>query len=113
MPITKAIFSYGDTIYNPFGCEMTKSLFAHEHVHYRRQNGNPSGWWEQYLASARFRLDEEIPAHRAEYLAFLEWASRHDRRRALTLMAERLSGPLYGRMISVSEAKNLISGGRP
>lgn len=111
-PPKQAIFCYGDTIYTPSLSAITPELKAHEHVHYERQQGIPEAWWDRYLDEPQFRLDEEIPAHQAEYQEYIRGRkpNRQSRRRVLMFIAKRLSGPLYGGLINLREAKRLIKG---
>lgn len=111
------MFAYGGTIYNPMGTPVSPALMAHEAVHGERQGAAPAGWWERYIADPKFRLDEEVPAHRAEY----RWHRDHfgaanpvkGFRSALEFhhyeIARRLAGPLYGSLISLADAKALVS----
>lgn len=111
-------FCYGDTIFNPNGESIAPQIMAHEKVHSARQNGNPAEWWVRYLTDKQFRLDEEIPAHRAEY-AFLRDKLQMGRLQMkgfrsgldfhLMMIAKRLSGPLYNNMLSLGAARNLIT----
>lgn len=103
------IFTWGDRIYVPNGGEVTLALRAHELVHCERQKGAPETWWLRYLADQGFRLDEEIPAHRAEYRAFKRWSKDGNAAaRYLQAVAVRLSGPLYGGLISPAKARALL-----
>jgi hypothetical protein len=122
----KPIFCWGRTIYNPFGhlLDKTPQLIAHEEMHSRRQIGehwlDEGGhndakvrlWWRDYLASASFRLEEEIPAHRAEYRHLLRMHSntRSNRRHYLTETAKRLRDPLYqyNHLFSFVQAKKWL-----
>ena len=115
-----AIFSWGDRIYNLSGRPLTQALLAHEMVHCARQaeyigmfpsttlEERVTDWWALYLSSPRFRLDEELIAHAAEYRVATMGCNRIGRRRWLSQIAHRLAAPLYGRMISVDEAKRRI-----
>lgn len=103
------IYCYGDTIYSPSGVGLSQALIAHEQVHSDQQaryTGGVSQWWTDYLAHPAFRLAQEIPAHKAEYYELLKIGNRHERRAALKQLATRLSGPLYGSLISRQEAEN-------
>ena|ERR1700687_16727 len=106
------IFTYGKIIYNPGRVVLTPALRAHEMVHSRRQGveDGPSKWWDRYLTDKKFRLAEELVAHQTEYLIATDGAGRQVRRAALAQIAARLSGPIYGRMISLDDAKELIKG---
>lgn len=99
------IFAYGDTIYNPSRIKLPPQLIAHEAVHQARQGNNPRGWWERYIAEPAFRLDEEIPAHIAEYKVM---ADRADCEIYLFRIAGRLASPLYGSLISAERARAVI-----
>lgn len=103
------IFCFGDIIYNPGGGTVTPSLIAHEEVHRDRQGSDVLGWWRRYIDEAEFRLSEEIPAHQAEYWHVAEGANRAVRRRALKIVAKKLAAPLYGKIITLDEAKKIIS----
>lgn len=107
------IFCYGDTIFSPGGKEVHPALIAHESVHAAQQTEwgatGPEGWWDNYLHSAKFRFEQEVPAHITE----LQWWTkagmpRNARRAALVGIASRLSGPLYGKLISKEKAKRLL-----
>ena len=123
------IFAWGEDIYNPSGVQIPKHLIAHEAVHMARQRAfvmNLHGamwegitdasrekgvwdWWNCYINDIKFRFDEELPAHQAEYLWFLQnGAHRPERRRAMSEISRRLAGPLYGRLISKSAAKEML-----
>lgn len=111
------IFTYGDEVYIPEGGFLTRELVAHEGVHVAQQaryEGGPAAWWTMYLADTRFRLEQELEAHRAEYREFLKEdppPSRPRRRRLLKLVARRLAGPLYGNLVTLEQAKELIAHG--
>lgn len=106
------IFTFGSTIYNPGGFQLSVPLRAHEGVHYVRQgHGEESirAWWRRYLTEPDFRFAEELPAHKAEYRAFCQFEkSREMRARFLHTIAQRLAGPLYGRLITLQAAKAKI-----
>ena len=106
-----AIFCYGKCIYNPSGGNVTPSLIKHEEIHSEQQGKDPDGWWEKYIADPAFRLEQEIPAHQAEYRDIIQrHPDRRKRRYYLRVLSHRLAGRLYGRMITVAEAKKVIKG---
>lgn len=110
-----AIFSWGEVIYNPSGLSISSALIAHEEVHGQRQGIHEAGifsWWLKYLSFASFRLAEEIPAHQAEYEHYCteRRRTRNQRRFYLKTIAQRLSGPLYGNLITFDKAVELIRG---
>lgn len=110
-------YAWGNTIYNPGRLKLTPSLIAHEGVHGLRQLGmGVEAWWRRYLDDDGFRLNEEIPAHRAEWFRFERDSKmpgvpnpRTQRRWELKQIAKRLSGPMYGGMVTYAEAKRLIT----
>lgn len=103
------MFCYGRAIFIPNGGSVSPALMAHETVHADRQGNDPAGWWARYLVEQQFRFDEELPAHIAEYRWF-DGCPRPERRIMLRQIAARLAGPLYGRLVTVHEAKRLITG---
>lgn len=103
-----AYFCYGDVIYIPSGGKISASEIAHEHTHSIRQGEDPDAWWEQWLTNMEFRILEELIAHRVEYRVAVKGANRAQRRAALSGIAARLSGPMYGRAMSIKTAKHLI-----
>lgn len=102
------LYAFGDKLYNPSGMKVTPWIMAHELVHGVRQNElGLEHWWHSYINSAIFRYDEEILAHRAEWRAY----TGPDASNYLTLISERLASPLYGRLLSVAEAREAIANG--
>lgn len=104
-----AIFSYGETVFAPGLRDLSPSLKAHEAVHGQRQGRTDDAiraWWERYLRDPAFRLDEELPAHRAEYRTYRNRTrDRNDVSAYLNIIADRLSGPLYGRLLTPRQAR--------
>lgn len=72
-------------------------------------------WCQPYNPhSAEFRLREEIPAHRAEYAHVCEHIEgERARAKALHLIADRLSSPLYGGLLTYAEARNVVGTNEP
>jgi len=115
------IYAYGDCVYAPGGRGVSPSLQAHERIHCERQLVHPGGvigWWRAYIADPKFRLDEEILAHRAEFKWWKKQPNtdrpvdgfRSARLYHLTHIASRLASSLYGNIIGAAEAKRLIEG---
>lgn len=106
------IFAFGNRIYNPCGIKLSPWLRAHEQVHSDRQGAQVERWWEKYLVDPAFRLDEEIPAHIAEYLSFCaeftDCPGRNSRRVMLHAIASRLASDIYGRLIKYDDARRLL-----
>lgn len=106
------IFTYGDKIYSLSSSEISPALMEHELVHSIRQGKTVAeieDWWRKYLEHDQFRYEEELLAHQAEYRHFItNDANRQTKRRQLATIAKRLSSPLYGSMLTVSQAKRAI-----
>lgn len=108
------IFTVGGIIYNPDRIQIDAALLAHEEVHSARQiaSGDVYDWWDQYLSDKGFRFAEELVAHQEEWRVVRETvSSRQQRRRHLGFITARLSGSLYGNLVSRIEAKRLITRG--
>lgn len=105
------VFAYGNAIYAG-NRNLPPSILDHEGIHCARQMlMGVENWWDRYLASPAFRLDEEIPAHRSEYENLVANGNRNMRRKALAQIANKLAAPLYGNLVTVAEAKRLIGRG--
>lgn len=106
------IFTYGDTVFNPSGGTLSEELVEHENIHILQQQfytGGPVAWWERYVAEPEFRLQEELAAHRNEYLTFCRRnKDRNARNNYLIRIATRLASPMYGNVIGVREAMQRI-----
>lgn len=108
------LFAYGNTIFNPSGIKIPAELIAHELTHSIQQDrmgaNGVEEWWAAYLADKNFRFAMELEAHRIEYQEYAKQGfGRAFRRRYLAGCAERLAGPLYGKLVKKAEAKKLIA----
>ena len=110
LPVTKRnIFSWDGTIYSPGGGQLSPALIAHEEVHFEQQAGDPKSWWQKFLASPEFRLQQELPAHRTEYREFCRLNKDRNARAAyLNSLGRRLSHPMYGKIITAAAAMQEI-----
>ncbi len=108
----KAVFTYGDTCYNPSGCEIDSFLIRHEETHMEQQDANgdvAAMWWKRYIQDPEFRVDQEAEAYGAQYKLYTQQERRRDMRaQYLWGLAKMLSGPMYGKAISHSEAMKAI-----
>lgn len=116
------VYCWGNVIFNPMPLGPPDFLpvwiIKHEEVHCKQQHdfGSIDAWWDKYLAEPEFRFKQELPAHQAEYRAFCSAtrefnnnkASANKCRDALHQMAKRLSGSLYGNIVSLEQAKVFI-----
>jgi len=96
-----------------------EDFLQHEAVHLEQQGHSYTGaalWWLRYLTSTTFRLEQEVEAFHAQYRWIVAnprfWGIRHPRE-ALPLFAEQLASPLYGSMVGIVEATNLVKYGLP
>lgn len=107
--IKPILFCYGYTIYNPAKIVIPIQLIAHEAVHALQQDTyDKDEWWDDYLEYSSFRLHQETDAHRIEIQCFNEHNNRHLRRSYRKDVARRLAGPLYGNLITVKKAMELL-----
>lgn len=113
-PLTgNEIFAWDDKIFNPSGGDLPVWLHAHEEVHQKQQAGDPEGWWKRYLVDDKWRFEQELEAHQAEFTSFcLQETDRNRKRAFLKGLARRLSAPMYGRVATFKRAHNLIKKGR-
>lgn len=123
------LYAHGKFIYNPSSVDVPPWLVAHEAVHGYRQmhpdvpdaaeaealegmsiDDRVARWWFKYIHDKDFRFAEELAAHAAEYRYFYRAHpnDRRIRRVFLQAVAERLAGPLYGRLLTVERAKEQI-----
>lgn len=114
------IFTYGDTIYNPAGINVSLDLHAHEQVHERQQAAmktilasGPKNWWKRYIKDAEFRFQQELEAYRAQYAFYKRNVKdRNKLNDYLVFMARELKGPMYGNLEvgGLHEVMGLIRG---
>lgn len=115
----KVIFyAYGDKIFNPKGHDVHPSIIDHETVHSIRQAGDPEDWWKRYIDDPVFRLQEEVPAHRAELKWFMDREEFRNQKIIgwrggeefyLTQVAKKLLNPIYNFNLSLVRAKALVA----
>lgn len=130
-----AVFTYGNKIFNPSGNFMPDHIIAHETVHMDQQarlvphdaekcakmkdpidlctcgavEQGAALWWGKFLRDAAFRLDQESEAYAVQFAFVCEvQRDRNTRARFLIDLARVLSGPIYGHVITTSEAQALI-----
>lgn len=106
------IFAYGDVMYRPSGEAIPQPVICHEEVHGAQQREiGVEHWWNQYIAEPRFRFDQELEAHKAEFIEAMKEPHYTQKRRKeiLGYIATRLASALYGNMCSIPEAVKLIS----
>jgi len=100
-PITNdTIFVYKDTIYTNH--ELPEDIEIHEQIHLAQQAKiGADKWIEKYLKDSVFRLEQELPAYKAQVRSI-----KDKNFKAISRMrcATALSSELYGNIISYEEA---------
>lgn len=105
------IFAYHDTIYVSEGVMLSTPLVKHERTHLTRQQDiGVDQWWHQYLTDPKFRYDEEVLAHKAEYWASLRGKGADEKYRIANTVTKRLIAPLYKFDVSYQKAYQDITG---
>jgi hypothetical protein len=89
------LFAWGDTIHNPYAVRIDDPLMAHEMVHNWQQEGKPEEWWGRYLTDEKFRYDQELYAHLAEWEVMRNRGNRHARRGALNMVSAKMASDIY------------------
>lgn len=107
------LFTYGDTIYNPGGVNLSDDLIKHEEVHAEQQNHNDEEaalWWGKYLRDPEFRLKQEVEAYGKQYWYICRYKTSNKQTQFTILkrFAQILSGPLYGECVGLLRAMQLI-----
>jgi hypothetical protein len=103
------IYAWGDTIYNPMSIYVSSHLMTHEMVHGQQQGDDIEGWWGRYLVDPEFRLEMELPAHKAEYRSMLKGVKdRNTKNEVLMIIAGKIASPIYNNIISRGQAAKLL-----
>lgn len=90
---------------------ISPQIIHHEEVHIRQQlayPGGPAAWWREYIRNDKFRLQEELEAHKAE-AAYVR-TNVHNRKKseaAIDYIRHSIATN-YAGIISLSEARRLI-----
>lgn len=107
-----AVFTYGDTIYNPSSIALTPELIRHEETHMEQQQANSDvakAWWKRYIQDPQFRLEQEAEAYAAQYKLFCQiHKDRNKQARYLYQIAGLLASPMYGNIVTRTEAQSMI-----
>jgi hypothetical protein len=104
-----AVFTYGDTIFNPYGGEVQDHLEVHEMIHEKQQEKiGIEEWWNKFLTDTKFRLEQELEAYRAQYQFVFKTYGRANATMFVKEIAKDLSGVLYGGIIGYKQARKEI-----
>lgn len=103
--------AYGDTIHA--ATVLPADVEVHERVHLHQQGYTAEGarvWWERYLNEPKFRYAQELEAYRVQY-QFLSKIikDRNELARRLQVLAELLSGDMYGNIVTLDMALKVIA----
>jgi len=102
------VIAYKDTIYHTG--PLHPSVIVHENVHLARQGKDADLWYENYIRNPKFRFGEELLAYHAQYDYLKDVIKdRNELSKWLWRLAQDLSGPMYGKVISHREALKLIA----
>lgn len=109
---SNTVFTYGDVLYNPGRIEIPDHLLVHEETHAQQQQYNDTVakiWWQRYIADPVFRVDQEVEAYGAQYNFICHKVKdKNARFRNLHMMAQWLSGEMYGSAVSYTDALRRI-----
>ena len=97
--------TFNKTVWTPG--YITSDLIKHEYVHVCQQKSffGAIVWWIKYYFDKKFRYDQELKAYRAQ-LAYLQskFKDRNKQSKMKRKIAEVLSSPFYGNLVSYDEA---------
>ena len=98
------IFAYDNVIYS--NNELPHDLVIHEMTHHKQQEKyGLDNWVEQYLNDNLFRLKMEVEAYRKQLDSIKD---RNFRSKIRQESISHLASDLYGNIVTVEEAKNLL-----
>ena len=106
---SNVVCTYGDTIYNPHGVELTQDVLVHEHVHVDQQleyPGGPAAYTERCFTDKQFFLEREVEAYQAQAHYMVKMGEPN----VWVRLAGRLASPMYNFGISNAEAMRLLAG---
>ena len=100
-----AVFTYGNTIYNPYEVIISDELEKHEETHAKQQGDDPKKWWARYFEDKAFRLAQEVEAYQQQIkFARKTMKNRESLNRYIHSLAVALSSSMYGNIISYQDA---------
>lgn len=103
------VFTYGDTIYNPYNGAIEDHLDVHESVHMQQQFAiGVETWWDKYLSDTKFRLEQEVEAYSEQYRFVSKVYGLEPARGLLRDIATDLSSAMYGNILDRKQARKAI-----
>jgi len=106
------VMTYGEDIYTKG--HLTDDLLEHEGQHIiqqRNYSGGKDAWWERYFTDSEFRLEQEAECYKLQLAFLIQKHGISDRQTTFNLskaLAGQLSSPMYGSMVDILTAINLI-----
>lgn len=110
-PPRGTVVAYGDTIYAPhLQGSLPPHLIVHEETHFAQQRaaGGPEAWWRRYIDDPQFRLEQELEAYRAQWVA-ISVLPRAKRRELLAHICKSLASRMYGGLVTKDQARALVT----
>jgi hypothetical protein len=104
----KAVFCWGDTVFNPFNVKINRDLEIHEAVHSKQQGEKPDEWWKKYIENKAFRLQQEIEAYGVQLYYLKQNLPEKVSKWFLGKISETLSGDLYGNILTTPQAESKL-----
>lgn len=104
-----SVFAYAPNIHSIR--PIPGNLYEHEKVHIEQQGkiGGAKIWWEKFLSTPSFRLEQELEAYRAQYAyAKKRCKDRNELNRFLIRLSREISSAQYGFIIKQSSAMRMI-----
>lgn len=98
------IFAYNNTIYT--SADLPDDFIEHEKVHLKQQNTiGADNWVALYMRNPEFRLKQEVEAYRYQLSCIKD---KNKRSKSLTEFIKVLASEMYGNMVNLEEAKDLL-----
>lgn len=104
------VVTYGDTIHSGSSLPISADLLCHEKTHMKQQlSMGVDAWWQRYLEDPAFRLSQEIEAYKNQSTFIKKTIKDRERSFAMRVrLAKDCASPMYGNIITMKEALDLI-----
>lgn len=105
------VITYGDTLHTKEGNNIPQDLVVHEKTHTRQQSAfGLDDWWKYYIANPTFRMEQEAEAYRNQWQFISQnTKDRNEAFRRKMKIVQDFSSPIYGNIVTHSEALKIIS----
>jgi len=102
------IITYGDNVYCKYQLSEAKIIHEATHCEQHRVYGVEK-WWDRYIEDIPFRLSQEVEAYKNEANFIRKTVKdRNLRFQMLRKIYIDLSSPIYGSIVTASEAEKLL-----